>query len=269
MGCCISKCKSKRKRLDVNPNSIEDKLVISQSPTPPSQPPKRRNVQSPPSTTPASLTLSSASSSLSSASSSSSLLSSSSSSSVGFCKVERSFSNDFLQSCAKENPQIVVLDPNKNIRQLQQLVPGSKQKRARASSPTLTRQKSIRVEKERSPNTYLNGRSTMRSPSPSRRFSGLTSNHQRPLVLYTTNAYSHESRCLVKANSRPPSPNRNVISKERPMYPKNKEKHGYVIGPNVGGVGVGEVSSTVNYSGPVAMTDIDNSHVALDCFIFL
>ncbi|KAI3767592.1 hypothetical protein L2E82_17837 [Cichorium intybus] len=259
MGCCISKCKSKRKRLDVNPNSIEDKLVISQSPPPPSRPPKRRNVQSPPSTTPASLTLSSASSSLSSASSSSS---------VGFCKVERSFSNDFLQSCAKENHQIVVLDPNKNIRQLQQLVPGSKQKRARASSPTLTRQKSIRVEKEISPNTYLNGRSTMRSPSPSRRFSGLASNHQRPLVLYTTNAYS-ESRCLVKANSRPPSPNRNVISKERTMYPKNKEKHGYVIGSNVGGVGVGEVSSMVNYSGPVAMTDIDNSHVALDCFIFL
>ncbi|GKB01628.1 hypothetical protein Tco_0829672 [Tanacetum coccineum] len=268
MGCCISKCTPKRKSCH-NP-SVEDKVVISQSPpsTPPSPPRKRKTIQSPPSITSASFTCSTQSSTCGS----SSLSTASSISSVGFSKVDRSFSNDFLQSCAIENPQIIGLDPIKKFVEVKQATPGSTQKRARASSPTLTRQKSFRVEKERVLNNAIgNGRNmTMRSPSPSRRFNGYTSsNYQRQPMVFSTNTRNETNR-MVKMSTRPPSPNRHVINKERPVYLKNKERFGYDVGSKlVQDVQVGEVLSKVNYTGPIPMEDLDNPHIALDCFIFL
>lgn len=172
-----------------------------------------------------------------------------------------------------ENPQIIGLDPVKKTGvAVKQLSPGTTHKRARASSPTLTRQKSFRIEKERlpyghGPHGVVNGRvNTMRSPSPSRRFSGNTSNYQRQPMLFSMNTHNESNRS-VKANVKPPSPNRNVISKERPIYLKKKERFGYEVGSKVE---VGEVLSTLSYSGSAAATeDLDNPHIALDCFIFL
>ncbi|PWA98874.1 hypothetical protein CTI12_AA014580 [Artemisia annua] len=267
MGCCISKC-TPPKRKSCHNLSVEDKLVISQSPpsTPTSPPRKRKTIQSPPSTTSASFTCSTQSSTCGS----SSLSTASSISSVGFSKVDRSFSNDFLQSCAIENPQIIGLDPIKKIVEVKQATtPGSTQKRARASSPNLTRQKSFRVEKERVLNTIGNGRNmTMRSPSPSRRFNGYTSNYQRQQMVYSTNTRNETNR-MVKMSTRPPSPNRHVINKERPVYLKNKERFGYDVGSKVEDIQVGQVLSKVDYTGPIPMEDLDNPHIALDCFIFL
>ncbi|KAK1432656.1 hypothetical protein QVD17_09554 [Tagetes erecta] len=266
MGCCISKCKPK---LNTSTH-VQDKLVISHS-QPPSSPPRKRKttVASPPSTTSASSlscytqTTTCGSSSLSSVSSSSS---------IAFSKVDRTFSNDFLQSCALENPQIVSLDPIKKIGVVKPLAlssPGSAHKRARACSPPLTRQKSFRLEKERLPYVSVNGRSTMRSPSPSRRFNGSTSGYQRQPMLSSINAHNTSNIRVAKTNTRPASPNRNVISKERPIYSKNKERFGCEVGSKVEGVEVREVLSTMSHFGCVAMEDIDNPHIALDCFIFL
>ncbi|KAI3772907.1 hypothetical protein L6452_04102 [Arctium lappa] len=269
MGCCISKCKP-----NTNPNNLQDKVVISQSPPPPLPPPlppssppqNRKPVQSPPPsiTSTSSFSCSTQRSTCGSSSLSSEL--SSCSSSVAFSQVDRLFSNEFLQSCVKENPQIIGLDPVKRILEVKQLVPGgNSQKRARAISPSLTRQKSFRVEKERSPNsTTVNGRSTiMRSPSPSRRFNGYTSDYQRSPMLFSTNVHNEGNR-LVKANTRPMSPNRNkIVNKERsPMYLKNnKERFAYEIGSKVGV----EVEQGLSKH----IEDIDNPHIALDCFIFL
>ncbi|KAJ0534333.1 hypothetical protein HanRHA438_Chr09g0399691 [Helianthus annuus] len=267
MGCCISKCKP-RVPPQFNP-SVQDKLVISQSPPhtpsypPISSPRKRKTIQSPPSTT---TSASFASSTQISTCGSSSLSSvSSCSSSVAFSKVDRTFSNDFLQSCALENPQIIGLDPIKKIGVVKQISPGTTHKRARASSPTLTRQKSFRIEKERLPYGIVNGRTTMTSPSPSRRFNGNTSNYQRQPMLSSMNTHNESNR-VTKAYTRPASPNRNVINKERPMFVKNKERFGYEVGSKVE---VKEVLSRLSYSGSAATEDLDNPHIALDCFIFL
>ncbi|KAL8251392.1 hypothetical protein R6Q59_035085 [Mikania micrantha] len=220
MGCCISKPQP-----HPNPGGVgvQDKLVISHQSSPPPQ--KTKTIQSPPSV----------SFTCSTQSISSSLSSASSASSIAFSKT---FSNEFLQSCVLENPQIVGLDPIKKIGDVKQ-----SHKRPRAASPTLTRQKSFRIEKERLPNGRI------RSPSPSRRF-----NQRQPLMLNTRN------RGVIKENTRPPSPNRNVISNRRPMFVKNEER--YVS--KVEGV---EVVSRMTYAG--FAEDLDNPHIALDCFIFL
>nr|XP_043618199.1 uncharacterized protein LOC122589931 [Erigeron canadensis] len=287
MGCCISKCQpNPTPKLPHSNNiipSVQDKLVIiSQSPpsTPPSPPRKRKTIQSPPSSiTSASLTCSTqtntcCSSTLSSASSTSSSV-------ALFSKVaDRSFSNDFLHSCAMENPQIVGLDHHvKKSGEVKKLSPGTTQKRPRASSPTITRQKSFRVEKEKPLNTSIvNGRNfTMRSPSPSRRFNTYnnTSSYQRQQPMLVSRNTYNESNRIVKANSRPASPYRNVINNKeysRPVYMKNnnKDRFGYEVGSKVEGVGVGQVLSKVDYSEAVPMEeDLDNPHIALDCFIFL
>lgn len=87
-------------------------------------------------------------------------------------------------------------------------------------------------------------------------------------MLFSMNTYNESNRS-VKANVRPPSPNRNVISKETPIYLKKKERFGYEVRSKVEGVEVGEVLSTLSYSGSAATEDLDNPHIALDCFIFL
>ncbi|KAK9067394.1 hypothetical protein SSX86_014722 [Deinandra increscens subsp. villosa] len=251
MGCCVSKCKSPQSHPDV-----QDKLVISHSPppqSPPLKPPPETVLQSPASLTSAS---SFTCSTLTTTYDSSSLSTASSSSSVAFSKLDRTFSNDFLQSCAIENPQIIGLDhPVKKIGAVKQLGPGNTLKRARAGSPTLTRQKSFRVEKQRLPCSTM-----MRSsPSPSRRFNGNTGSYHRRPPIKTQN----ESNRTIKA-SRPANPNRNVIGNGRPM-----RSFGYEIGSKGEDVEVGEVLSRMSYSGYAAMEDLDNPHIALDCFIFL
>ncbi|KAL8231666.1 hypothetical protein R6Q57_001444 [Mikania cordata] len=228
MGCCISKPQPQPQPNNTGGVGVQDKLVISHQSSPPPQ--KTKTIQSPPSV----------SFTCSNQTISSSLSSASSASSITFSKT---FSNDFLQSCVLENPQIVGLDPIKKIGVVKQ-----SHKRPRAASPTLTRQKSFRIEKERLPNGRI------RSPSPSRRRFNQNNYQRQPLMLNTSN------RRVIKENTRPPSPNRNVICNQTPMFVKNEERYG----SKVEGV---EVVSRMSYS--AAMEDLDNPHIALDCFIFL
>ncbi|KAL6984334.1 hypothetical protein U1Q18_017712 [Sarracenia purpurea var. burkii] len=205
MGSCISKCKRKRKRQEES-NHVQDKLVISQASEPPPLPPHPHPpLSSAHSHSPilSSLSCTNASGSGSSSvfSSSSSLSSSSCSNSSTISPKERSFSNEFLWSCLKENPQVIRIDPieqgdgnthaNKleppgkiNAVPVKQPTPpryggGTPRKRARANSPApapLSRQRSFRREPE-----WLNSSLSVPSrtpiimpPSPDRRLSGLS-----------------------------------------------------------------------------------------------
>ena len=219
MGSCISKCRPKNsinsekqeEEKEEKFNHVQDKLVII------SQPSICTNLQNstplykiPNKISPSSPSPSASSSSVSSfttcpysskTTTSSSSSSTSSSSSLSSLKDVRSFSNDFLWSCYKENPHIIRINSikqcssnNNNIttsfssfsrkldRHSPQKVPVSNvvtsQKRVRSSSPSsiadnLTRQKSFRrdIQPEKlnsRPSRRLTSRSS--SPSPSRRF---------------------------------------------------------------------------------------------------
>ncbi|KAK7311501.1 hypothetical protein RJT34_09695 [Clitoria ternatea] len=216
MGCCISKCRPDKHPLEEQHhfNHLQDKLVISQAvpslpPTPP--PPTlysttKISPYSPPSPTSSTSSISSFTCTTSNTISSASSLSTASSSSLS--SKDKSFSNEFLLSCYKENPHIARINslreaslslikpksqykkinhpspgkPNNNFATLKQSptqnVFSMPQKRMRSNSPTnLTRQKSFRREPERhnvtinSASNIMQGR-TLGSPSPSRRFNG-------------------------------------------------------------------------------------------------
>eukprot|EP00268_Persea_americana_P037116 TRINITY_DN36712_c0_g1_i1.p1 TRINITY_DN36712_c0_g1~~TRINITY_DN36712_c0_g1_i1.p1 ORF type:complete len:308 (+),score=72.33 TRINITY_DN36712_c0_g1_i1:159-1082(+) len=208
MGSCISKCSSSSK--DINP--IEDKIIIisQQSPYPslPTIPiSKKPHSPSLSSLTTATTTITTSSGSFSSTTTTT--ISSSSSSSK-----DGSFSNEFLWSCIKENPQIIQGDqvqlnperkaPNKSpipTSQTQksraisappkQSIPActqlEKPKKVRGNSPSPVRQRSSRKEPERQkpvslPKRNSGSQSPARrldcrglSPSPSRRFNGVAS----------------------------------------------------------------------------------------------
>ncbi|XVE60241.1 hypothetical protein DITRI_Ditri05aG0112700 [Diplodiscus trichospermus] len=200
MGSCISKCRPKKHFIE-DFSHVQDKLVISSSQAPKTPIPVSNKI----SPLPLSPTISSSSSvssftCITTNTTTSSCSSISSSASVLSSK-DRSFSNEFLWACVKENPHIIRINSIKEaslalattkspIQKLdspvkpivapvkQAIQPREKgstpQKTGRSSSPsTLTRQKSFRKEPDRlnSSAYYLPSRST-RSPSPSRRFSG-------------------------------------------------------------------------------------------------
>ncbi|GAY34903.1 hypothetical protein CUMW_282820 [Citrus unshiu] len=311
MGCCISKCKpTKKHSIDQEFNhhrhhDVQDKLVISQ------QAPRTPNILlsnrispcplSPPSST---SSISSFTCTTSNTSESCSSLSSSASSALS--SKDRSFSNEFLWSCVKENPHIIRINsikeaslslattkvqaqkldsPIKSIAAtVKQSIPpringSTPQKRVRSSSPTpLSRQKSFRREPERQNSPYILSSRGLRSPSPSRRFSG---DSNRGFVTNTTKEICSNrmatkvhnanpvSSSLRKENFRPPSPSNNFNSAGLRLCLRNKETFTHRIGSKIDEVAVAEALASHGNSDPVPMEDIDNPLISLDCFIFL
>lgn len=297
MGSCISKCKRKRKH-QVEPSHVEDKLVISRAPPPASSlsfSSTKKQPLDPNSPTSASSSVSSVSCTTRNTSNSCSLTSSlSSTSSISSSVVsskERSFSNEFLYSCVKENPQIIRVDPVRGVLKKPAAVknysPDSiqsrqfssiPQKRARANSPVLSRQKSFRREIEIS--NYANSipSRNLRSPSPSRRF-GVDHNYRGDLknrhkdfccqnsVVAKENAVSSGILSAKRENIRPSSPCNN--SGRNRGYLMNRETSVYRIGSKIDEFAVGEEFSSKRDVDVIPMEDIDNPLIALDCFIFL
>ncbi|THG19709.1 uncharacterized serine-rich protein C215.13-like [Camellia sinensis] len=289
MGCCISKCKRKRKhKKEESNNHIEDKLVISQAPISPiplplplSSSTKQQQQQQPlsPHSPTSSSSISSFSCTTSNISNSCSLSSLSSSSSIITSK-ERLFSNEFLWSCVKENPHVIHIDPSKgSLEKLQKLekpttqnvvpmkhVGSTPQKRARAISPTLSRQKSFRREPERTNSMYSVSSRTLTSPSPSRRFSSGDNYTGGSRIAPKESCCKRSVMSKRKENLRPLSPNNN-LSINQPCL-MNREAHTYRIGSKIDEIAVGEVLDKQD-TGDIHMEDIDNPLIALDCFIFL
>ncbi|KAJ9146233.1 hypothetical protein P3X46_028523 [Hevea brasiliensis] len=325
MGCCISKCKPKNKHSiqdfnhaqDNKPKKhsiqvfnhfqVQDKLVISQAPKltlkTPIIPPSNKISPSPPSPTTSSSSVSSftcTSNSNTSVSSGSSL--SSGSSSILTSK-DRSFSNEFLWSCVKENPHIIrinsikeysqlLVPPNVYSQKLDSAVPAPKQpipqrvhgsstpqKRVRSNSTSpLNRQKSFRREPERINSSYYPPIRTLRSPSPSRRFNGesgrgiLTGTPKESCSKRTVSskvnaaANSVSSSLMRKENLRPVSPYINSSHHLRSCL-KNKETCIHRISSKIDEVAVEE--ALANHDSDAPMEDIDNPLISLDCFIFL
>lgn len=105
MGSCISKCSRKRKWHDKECHDlVRDKIVIAQAPI---SPISIHSTKQPLSPTSISSSVSSFSCTNTSPSTASYSLAFSSSSSSCLLSEERSFSNEFLKSCVKENPHIV------------------------------------------------------------------------------------------------------------------------------------------------------------------
>lgn len=216
MGSCISKCRpqtthnsEEQEVIEEKFNHVQDKLVvITQSPSIQLQNSPLYNIPHKISPSPSPTASTSTSSSVSSfttcpfstktTSSCTSSISSSSSTSSSSSKDVRSFSNDFLWSCYKENPHIIRINSIKERnssttttsfssfpRKLEKVRPLSNnnnknvtsQKRVRSSSPSgdhhhLTRQKSFRRDTQPEKLNSRPSRRTSRSPSPSpsRRF---------------------------------------------------------------------------------------------------
>lgn len=209
MGCCVSKCRPDGKpspeqhQNHFNFNLLQDKLA----PPPPTLYSSTKISPSPPSPTSSTSSISSFTCTTSNTISSASSLSTASSS---LSSKDRSFSNDFLWSCYKDNPHITRINslreaslsltpptkptlhhrklaninpsppPKPNLLTRKQSPPSQSfsmpQKRVRSNSPTnLARQKSFRKDTERS--ITVNYASNMHSrslgsPSPSRRYNG-------------------------------------------------------------------------------------------------
>ncbi|KAL2232325.1 uncharacterized serine-rich protein C215.13 [Sesamum indicum] len=322
MGSCISKCRPKKKFKEEDESHVHDKLVISQDPMISSNlatvvmPSEKPLSPAPSSSSSSSISAFSCSSHRKCAgtmasSVSSSLSLSSCSSSVVSAK-DRSFSNDFLRACVKENPQIIGLnsvikektvdkpivnaskvhprwnlDPSpllnaspivqkakQSVQERPMISVPTPKKRARASSPTLVRQKSFR--KDQNPASSLPNRG-LRSPSPSRRFSGENSRSSstngtyessgRSPVTHKANAISSATSGVKRESFRAPitaSPSRDMmISRNLPVRKKGtfSQQVSKKIDEGVATADVGEMDTV--------MEDINNPLIALDCFIFL
>ncbi|XP_057531897.1 uncharacterized protein LOC130810012 [Amaranthus tricolor] len=326
MGSCISKCKPKKtckkqqnhqkckcqcneNNNDIQPITpiklgIQEKVVISQEPIISSPPKTSLSCKSSPLTIKTSYppTSSSSISSSNSCNLSSSLVSSSSSILSSKSDDNQSFSNEFLWSCVKENPQLLKneyfpirvsnlrrtslpvrsrLDPKfspgrKPNQQSQRVVVRSTaQKRPRCSSPgNLTRQKSFRREPEFEPNNRPVSRSSRdfrpMSPSSSRRVSG-----------EGRSVCSSSMRKDHGANVRPPSPrknynnNNNNNNMRRNGRSKNlmvkKEKEDVIKGVNskIKELSMEDLCPNQDHMDLMPNEDANNPHIALDCFIFL
>ncbi|KAJ4966676.1 hypothetical protein NE237_018525 [Protea cynaroides] len=200
MGACISKCwPCPHPHRNKESLFVQDKLVISQAPiTPEIVLPKKQSISllSSPSFSSDSCTSNGTSTSSCSISTLSSFSSSTCSSK------DRSYSNEFLWACIKENPHIIPpdLDPVKEVNPVKLAAPKfptrkldspsksvvqpskqsvqagrnvlQPQKRTCNSSPSLARQRSFRKEFERTQTISSLPRRNFGSPSPSRRFNG-------------------------------------------------------------------------------------------------
>ncbi|KAI8014591.1 hypothetical protein LOK49_LG05G02488 [Camellia lanceoleosa] len=292
MGSCISKFKPKRENQQVF-NHVQDKLVISQPPISSTSLSSTKQPLSPTKSPASTSSVSSFSCTNSNTSSSLSLSSSLSSSSI--CTKERSFSNEFLWSCVKKNPHIIHNDQIKGslqkpvptrahvqkpsvarVKQSIDSIPPRRvtsiaQKRGCASSPTLTQKKSFRREPERPNSTYYLPSRALRSPSPSRRFSGgLTNSAKESCCKSWAASKAHAMNSglsfVKKENVRPASPINN--SSRHGTCLMNREMCSYRIGSKIDEIVVGKVLSNQDIEA-IPMEDIHNPLIALDCFIFL
>ncbi|KDP32891.1 hypothetical protein JCGZ_12183 [Jatropha curcas] len=296
MGCCISKCKPKKNSIQ-DINLVQDKLVIiSQPPKNPKTPisiptsNKITPIISPPSPTTSSTssissftcTNNSSNGISTSTISSSSSTSSGSSSSISTLK-DRSFSNEFLWSCIKENPHVIRINsikecsqfltpPNVHSRKLespvknysipQKLNKSTPQKRIRSDSPTpLNRQKSFRREAERINSLHS---LPLKSPSASRRFNGrgfsIKENGSKPMVSNCkVNDYSVSSLSSRKENHRNP----------RSCLKNNRQTCIHRISSKINEVAVQQALAQHDSESVPMEEDIDNPLISLDCFIFL
>ncbi|KZV17360.1 hypothetical protein F511_22035 [Dorcoceras hygrometricum] len=289
MGSCISKCRTKKKfKEDCSCSHVQDKLVISQdhpkssTPSNPTPPAKSKAVITP---SHESSPFSCSDNSKSSATMATSSSSCNSSSALTAAR-DRSFSNEFLWSCVKENPQITGVKqslenpkrtPLQNLQHSTEFSPlvtrrkhsvrenltsSTPKKRSRANSPTLVRQKSFRKEHNIG----------LRSPSPSRRFIGennrifLTDeNSCRGPIFSNANATSTSLSYGVKKESfRPPtaSPNRDFSIKRNvkvDVCSSKKTGADHCVAE--------DIQSRQGLD--ILMEDINNPLIALDCFIFL
>lgn len=313
MGSCISKCRPKKKfKEDDSPHQVHDKLVISQGPPISSLPakmtamPLQKPLSPPPSTSStssfSSFSRSKCSTMASSVSSSSSSSSLSCSSSVLSVK-DRSFSNEFLWSCVKDNPHAIGLkekrlektdfctnkihshnldttsllsSPNAAPKLKQSVQENAKitpKKRVRASSPTLVRQKSFRKETSSVPLTPNRG---LRSPSPSRRFNGeknrtfltngtFENSYKRPVLSKGKSAVNSGTCGVRRENFRASiaSPNRDLSINPDSLVRKKDA----LSQQNSTKIDAGNIKSIQDMD--VVMEDINNPLIALDCFIFL
>ena len=309
MGCCISKCRPKKRSFEeCHGNNVEDKLVISQAPKTPKIPAPVSNKISPSPPSPTTSTSSSGSAFTCCTNSNTTTTSSCSSLSSGSSILnskDRSFSNEFLWSCVKENPHIIRINsikersqllasPNVYSRKLglpaKQVVAPTKQsipqkvnastphKRVRSNSPTaLTRQKSFRREPDRfNPSHSLPISRTLRSPSPSRRFNGdsgrgiLTITPKESCSSRTVGARVNSANSFSstsrKENLRPPS--HYINSSQLRSCLRNRETCIHRISSKIDEDAVKEALAQQD-SDSVPMEDIDNPLISLDCFIFL
>ncbi|KAG6432574.1 hypothetical protein SASPL_104154 [Salvia splendens] len=266
MGSCISKCKPKKKSKEEDV-VVQDKVAISRDPPPteitimPSHKPL----------SPISSTASFSSFSCSAAATAASSVSSSSSSSYSTNCVskDRSFSNEFLRSCAKENPHAIAglnvqktapLFPNEiPSRNLPPSPAPAVKKRARAASPTLVRQKSFRKEPNRG----------IRSPSPSRRFNG----DGNRIFPFRESGYNGKPAGSGGCNAAPKRESfRGAVPRRESFRAPKAELSTSRVYSSVRKIdGFREhISSKIEGKEiDVVMEDIDNPHIALDCFIFL
>ncbi|XVF37011.1 hypothetical protein REPUB_Repub19eG0108600 [Reevesia pubescens] len=313
MGSCISKCRPKKYYIE-DFGHVQDKLVISSQQAPKTPIPVSNKISPLP---PLSPTISSSSvssftcttnntttSSCSSVSSSASVLSSK----------DRSFSNEFLWACVKENPHIIRINsikeaslalattksptqkPESPVKPVvapakQAILTREKgsipQKRGRSSSPspsqsTLTRQKSFRKEPDRINSAYYLPSRSLRSPSPSRRFSG--DNNNRGILASTSkeicsskrivgpkvNALNSVSASLRKEHLRPSS--QMLSSHPSPLIKsclRNRETFIHRISSKIDETALRSALSSQQENDSITMEDIDNPLISLDCFIFL
>ncbi|KAI3464584.1 hypothetical protein Pfo_021247 [Paulownia fortunei] len=319
MGSCISKCRPKKKFKE-DCSHVHDKLVISQDPIS-SVPPNMTTMPlekplSPAPSTSSTASFSSFSCSTNSKCTMASSISSSSSTSCSSSLLstkDRSFSNEFLWSCVKDNPHIVGLNPMLKEKSLEKpVVSGNKihpqnldppslvaspivvakvkqsiqekamisvstpRKRARASSPTLVRQKSFRKDQNSASSIPNRG---LRSPSPSRRFNGENSrsvstngtneNSCRRPIVYKGNAANSATSGLKRESFRVPtaSPNRELTI-SRNFSVRKKDSFSQQVSTKIDDhVAVGDIQSSQEMD--AVMEDINNPLIALDCFIFL
>ncbi|KAI3417635.1 uncharacterized protein J3R85_014313 [Psidium guajava] len=323
MGSCFSRCRPQRHRsfpkdpLDPYSSSsssslVQDKLVVSQQPPPKTHPLARSDRISP---SPHSPSKSSSSSSATCSSSSaggakpsgvSCSSSSSSTASSTLSSKDRSFSNEFLWSCAKENPHVLQIKSLKvnSLSSLADKFPdvelgspdkprlaapvvrhaipvNAAQKRTRASSPNLTRQKSFRADQTNGslPScTHSLPRRTSRSPSPSRRFDGGDKcrgilvnpasdggGSERLVATPKVSAPSNYAGTNLRRDNvvRPPSPNNNPNRPIRPSLVHSETLLSRKIGPKVG------ERVLADHDMIDSVEDLNNPLISLDCFIFL
>ncbi|GAV87352.1 hypothetical protein CFOL_v3_30778 [Cephalotus follicularis] len=300
MGSCFSTCKPKKHFVAECNHGIQDKLVISQAPKTPKTPSPQSNKisPSPPSPTHSNSSISFFTNTTGNIINTCSSFSSASS--VSSSK-DRSFSNEFLWSCVKENPHIVHINSIKEFSlpiaatkthaqkldlpakryvapqklSIKQSLHGTTpQKRVRPSSPsTVTRQMSFRKEPDWLNSSYSLPSRTLRSPSPSRRFDA---GNTRVLLTNTLNeicskslvgpkisAINSVSSCIRKENPRRISDSSCLL---RPCM--NREACVNRIGSKIDEVAVTEALSHRDRES-FPFEDIDNPFISLDCFIFL
>ncbi|KAK4340959.1 hypothetical protein RND71_039460 [Anisodus tanguticus] len=319
MGSCISKCnpqKNPQEDDDHHHEYVKDKLVISQAPISPKISLPSSTIQQPrklissSSSSSCSVSLSSFSSTATNVTLSSSL-SSSSSSSISSCFKDRSFSNEFLLSCAQENDHILDIKKNKGTNCVishqntstmstsgkkyarspasstlskqpsprRECNSSTPKKRPRENSPTMVRQKSFRKEPDQqlikggnigNNNTsnitstyphFPSTRTTLKSPSPSRRFPSNNLNDES----------SFRKSIASKGNNGSVISRSSSLRRENHFTPKNegKMRNALPVSPKIDEMEIGEVKSNNQDLDSFLMEDINNPLIALDCFIFL